>query len=324
MIRRGVRAVLQNTSFSHIHLRKNGLSQHRMLQSRQHSSYAGSSWLTHRDVFVFDRSMDLLSFLQKHGRDSRSIMHPQSPHAIAKYADFIYNNSTYNFNSLGEFSLSICAAEVVPNKHSTDRYDLSANRSESGAEYAEDTSSSANEKSSHSVFVWPEKLLLHGVTANEIPKLGALFLKDEPISIASLRDTLPSGGESVRIVSGPQSGVDDQLGVVVFAVGGAFTAHRAQQTAQQLADEFATYRSSSCSSSGRSGSNANSVTDTGKASGSNSRQKVSLQQLQCWLTSEFTGSHRNAAHVMVLPFEDCFEDLPDASFVAALARSYSN
>lgn len=68
--------------------------------------------LLHRDVFIVDGSIGAASFIDSYNRYGKHhFKHPtDSKHVAARYAHYIYKKSNYNFNSVSEYLLHLCAA----------------------------------------------------------------------------------------------------------------------------------------------------------------------------------------------------------------------
>jgi hypothetical protein len=101
------------------------------------------------------------------------LKHPSSSHAIASYSNFIHHNSTYHFNSLGEYSLNVNPGHIIINN-------------------INNINNSNVNNNTHEMIVWPDRLHIKGLTKNEIPNIMKLIFKDNIISTSSLSSLLPS------------------------------------------------------------------------------------------------------------------------------------
>lgn len=95
---------------------------------------------------------------------------PSYGHILSAYAIYEFENSVYNYNKIGEFSLHLCAGETqYPNNSDT----LST---------------------SHSLLVLPEGIFLHSIRRTDIPTIYKLLSNQEFITeskLSQLRVTCP-------------------------------------------------------------------------------------------------------------------------------------
>ena len=134
--------------------------------------------LQYRDVFIYDSSYKYKDYIN----NMNSLKHPSSSHVIASYAHYIHNNSTYHFNSLGEYSLNVNPAYIISSSSS------SSNSSSSSSS----SSNSSNSSSTHDMILWPDRLHIAGLTKEDIPSIMKLIFKDNSISASSLSSLLPT------------------------------------------------------------------------------------------------------------------------------------
>jgi len=122
--------------------------------------------LQYRDVFIIDSSYNYDNYIS----NINNLKHPSSTHIISSYCNYIHNNSTYHFNSLGEFSLNVNPA-----------YKLSINNNNNN------NSNSNN----HDMILWPDRLYIKGLSKNEIPNIMKVVFKDKSLSSSVLSSLLP-------------------------------------------------------------------------------------------------------------------------------------
>lgn len=152
--------------------------------------------LLSRDVFVIED--DIVHFSGK----SSSLKHPASKHTAATYAKQLFENSKYDFNSLGEFSLNLSAAAVWgPTR---------------GAKAA------SSRTAEHSVILWPDRLILRNLCAKDVAAVLKASLQTSLIDSRGLEKQL-SEGATVETMKGM---------VVVASCTGSqgFSHDRAKQT----------------------------------------------------------------------------------------------
>lgn len=123
----------------------------------------------YRDVFVFDAGWSDAQWkgAMTSGQPA-SLKHPSSKHAVANYSLHLFNNSSYHFNSAGEFSLNISAAHTQ----------------------CAVTPSQAPASSGHSVLLWPDRLLLRNLRTEDIALVLKLALRTELIDARTLEKKL--------------------------------------------------------------------------------------------------------------------------------------
>lgn len=143
---------------------------------------SSKSFLQHRDVFVFDPSFSLKAWDVIHEK-GLSTKHPSSGHVIAKYSSHMHNNSKYNFNNLGEFSMNITSAVQLTSK------DLMIHKgiSTDSIEVAE----ALKNNNAHKILIHPDGLSISGLSHLDIPTLMDLIMKEELIEVDFIRKLLP-------------------------------------------------------------------------------------------------------------------------------------
>ena len=139
-------------------------------------SSAAESTVLNRDVFVYDPSFSMESWVTSHSK-GLSAKHPSSGHVIATYSSYLHNNSKYHFNSLGEFSLILTSVIPLPctllvNEH-----------------FNRDSAALIDKR--HTILIHPDKLCISGLSSNEVPTIVDLILQDKIISVDVLRKKLP-------------------------------------------------------------------------------------------------------------------------------------
>ena len=135
-----------------------------------------------------------------------NLKHPTSRHVVSKYSTFMFNNSQYHFNSVGEFSLNISAGHF----HS------------SGANLVRNKAAVAQAAGTHTAILWPDRIIIRGLSDRDIPEVVKAALSTEPFTrdIAERKIAAPA-----QVVPFPQL-------VVVSACSGSpgFSIYRAKQT----------------------------------------------------------------------------------------------
>lgn len=63
------------------------------------------SYLRSREAIIIDLDTSIDSWNMK--LSAQALKHPSSPHIISKYSSYIHETMVYNFNSVGEFNLSV-------------------------------------------------------------------------------------------------------------------------------------------------------------------------------------------------------------------------
>ena len=153
--------------------------------------------LQYRDVFIYDSSYKYKDYIN----NMNSLKHPSSSHVIASYAHYIHNNSTYHFNSLGEYSLNVNPAYIISSSSSSssnssssssNSSSSSSSSSSSNSSISSSSSSSNNSSSTHDMILWPDRLHIAGLTKEDIPSIMKLIFKDNSISHSSLSSLLPA------------------------------------------------------------------------------------------------------------------------------------
>jgi len=162
--------------------------------------------LLYRDVFVFDDAWDAGAWSTALTTGA-NLKHPSSRHVVAKYANYMFNNSQYHFNSVGEFSLNMSAGHFHRSK-------TSAVTAVGGG--------------THSVLLWPDRVLFRGLSDAHIPAVAKAALNTDALTpAAAIRAALPSSCS----VPFPDM-------VVVSACSGSvgFSLQRAQQSLDWFRD----------------------------------------------------------------------------------------
>lgn len=152
---------------------------------------------SHRSVLVLDRSFDYLSWLQTTNHSKYGdIHHPSSRHMISSYSNYVYQNHSYHFNSMGEQSSFL---NISPGQRLDD-------------DYAADTVVAADQipieaidHESHSLLIWPDRLLISNIQRRDVPSMSSVLVKEAAISadtIESLAASSPSQlSSSIRVES---------------------------------------------------------------------------------------------------------------------------
>lgn len=138
----------------------------------------------HRSAILVDDSMNFISAvnsikqprtslkqnLQSNSLLSSQLMHPNSAHIAAKYSKFIYENADYNFNSVGEFELTLTPATLLTQQAFP---------------------SASNEANHHSVILLPDLIELSDVKVDDIAFVYETFLRfPSVINLDNLRGSI--------------------------------------------------------------------------------------------------------------------------------------
>ncbi|KAJ1410916.1 hypothetical protein B484DRAFT_402790 [Ochromonadaceae sp. CCMP2298] len=175
--------------------------------ARGQSSFSGGQFLSYRDVFLLDHAgFDLVHWLEANAGNTALIKHPSCKHAVAIYAKYIHENSSYNFNDLGEYSLNISAAQLMTDEGSAGGF---------GA------GSPSPECPAPSMLVWPDAVALHNLTPTDMPALCKALLTDTAIDWPAICRGLSS---SVQLTDLPNT-------TLVCSVSGRFPVARVRQAA---------------------------------------------------------------------------------------------
>lgn len=128
-----------------------------------------------RDIFVFDPSYPLSNWdkLGLKGFPYGLLKHPKSGHIVADYAIYYYLNSDYNFNVKNEYSINISPVHSL---------------------YSENSNIESNslQSESHSIYIWPESLVISNVLKSDVADICKLYLTNFKINIKNLKETKKS------------------------------------------------------------------------------------------------------------------------------------
>lgn len=132
---------------------------------------AGKSFLSYRDVIVFDHKFKLEEWLSR--TQHLSLKHPSHNHILSRYATCEYHRP-YNYNNIGEFSLNMAAGER--------KLTMSSHR-----EICVDSVY-------HDVLIWPEGLLIKNLQNCDVSILYQYVFNEvsleNPTQLQSLKDSL--------------------------------------------------------------------------------------------------------------------------------------
>jgi hypothetical protein len=182
--------------------------------SRGQSTLSGQ-FLSYRDVFLLDKRFDLPHWLEANAANTAMIKHPSCTHAVAQYAKYIHENSPYNFNSLGEYSLNISAAQLLT--------DDVGSAGDAGMHTGSVSPvSPVSPESPPSMLVWPDGVALHNLTPADMPALCKALLTDTAIDWPALCRGLSS---SVQLAELPAT-------TVVCSVSGRFPVSKVREVVQ--------------------------------------------------------------------------------------------
>lgn len=128
------------------------------------------SALSYRYVLVFS-SHDLLRPAHIAFPSFNIVKQEFATHTARFYTDFIYQNSNYNFNNQGEYSLNVAAALCI--------------------------NSSIAANSFHNLAIWPDRLIVNNLSQCHIPVVCKSLMKDSLIDQSKL--TLELGTPSISL-----------------------------------------------------------------------------------------------------------------------------
>lgn len=186
--------------------------QNRLLLQVRHSWGQNMSY---RDVFVEDNSFDYLTWIKDNSLHSAQIKHPSSTHVVSKYAAYVHNHGSYNFNNVDDYVLNIAAYHQLPavnsesNKHQT----------------------TSNNTARHALLVWPDSLVLSNLVADDIAVIGKNLLKD-----AQLEKTKLAAQLNPSAVVLPITDV-----TIILSVSSVFTYTQALRTKEWFESTFQTH-----------------------------------------------------------------------------------
>ena len=160
---------------------------------------AGALPLLYRDVLLFDDAWTDKTWCSALEAPKANLRLPTSNHVIARYSQYMFNNSQYHFNSVGEFSLNIAASHI----------------------YSGGTSNqTGTQTGTHTVVIWPDQIVLRGLTDRHIPAVVKAALDPTPLTKSAAEHAL-----------GSTSSAFPSMMVVCACVGSpGFSLDRAKQT----------------------------------------------------------------------------------------------
>lgn len=157
-------------------------------QILRHFSGSHENNVSSRLVILLDESFDLVAATDRHRNLQLStsllsiLKHPKSSHIASKYSLYHYEHVDYNFNSVGEFELTLAAASgayEVPNQQDN----LHSHR--------------VSQESFHSIIIIPEKVILHNLVERDIPFLFKnIFMSPSTLSVNGINELLKMSGTS--------------------------------------------------------------------------------------------------------------------------------
>ena len=153
---------------------------------------------SHRSVLVLDRSFDYLSWVRttnhfKYG----DIHHPSSRHVISSYSNYIYQHNSYHFNSMGEQSSFL---NIAPGQRLDDDDAYAANTMVATTQIPIET---VVDPKSHSLLMWPDRLLISNIQQRDVPSMSTLLLKQATISAQTIESLAAASqlSDSIRVES---------------------------------------------------------------------------------------------------------------------------
>ena len=159
----------------------------------------GALPLLYRDVLVFDDAWTDKTWCSALEAPKANLRLPTSSHVIARYSQYMFNNSQYHFNSAGEFSLNIAASHIYSG----------------GA-----SNQIGTQTGTHTVVFWPDQIVLRGLTDRHIPAVVKAALDPTPLNKSAAENAL-----------GSTSSAFPSMMVICACVGSpGFSLERAKQT----------------------------------------------------------------------------------------------
>jgi hypothetical protein len=255
------------------------------LVSKRTQSSAGASYIPYRDVFVTDSIFNDSEWLKSGPLESAQLLHPTSKHIVASYLGYVHSSSNYHFNNVGEYTVNITAAqyeqEVEGIETENEQYGLNPiNGMASENAVTFDQRNKSKEKK-HRMVVWPDGVVLENLTTENIPAITKLLLTDK------IPDWKTVVAQELKGVSMREKKKDGDI-TIVLSLSSTFRYAQATKIRTWFENSFKVYN--------------------------NAKKKVH------YYYSNELRSHRNGTRVMILPFEDCFEDVFSAKKVDAIVE----
>lgn len=172
------------------------------------------SWgqnMSYRDVFVEDGTFDYLTWIRDNSLHSAQIKHPSSTHVVSKYASYVHNHGSYNFNNVDDYVLNIAAYHELPASSDTIKHQ---------------TTSSSTAR--HALLVWPDSLVLSNLVADDIAIIGKNLLKDAQLDQTKLTSQLNPAAKVLPITDV----------TIILSVSSVFTYTQALRTKEWFESTF--------------------------------------------------------------------------------------
>lgn len=150
---------------------------------------------SHRSVLVLDRSFDYLSWVRTTNHSKYAdIHHPSSRHMISSYSNYVYQHHSYQFNSMGQQSSFL---NISPGHRLDDAY--AADTTEATDHIPIETI----DYESHSLLVWPDRLMVSNIQQCGVPNMSSLLLKEAVISAETIESLTATSqlSSSIRVKS---------------------------------------------------------------------------------------------------------------------------
>jgi hypothetical protein len=157
-----------------------------LLRRKFSSSFGRGDIVNNRSILLFDPRVPLQASLreQKNENLSQQLKHPESSHVLSAYSKYTFQNAVYDYNKIGEFQLTMGAAE----------YHLPLSLKGDSA-----PSKIISQNLSHDMLILPDCILLKNLKNEDIPRLFPLLNSANKISSSSFVQTNLSSG--VKIIS---------------------------------------------------------------------------------------------------------------------------
>jgi hypothetical protein len=136
------------------------------------SSFGRGDIVNNRSILLFDPRVPLQASLreQKNENFSQQLKHPESSHVLSAYSKYSFQNAVYDYNKIGEFQLTMGAAE----------YHLPLPLKDNAA-----PSKIISQNLSHDMLILPDCILLKNLKNEDIPRLFPLLNSSNRISTTS-------------------------------------------------------------------------------------------------------------------------------------------
>jgi hypothetical protein len=173
--------------------------------------YNNTANFSYRDVIVIDHGFRLKDWLGSPNQ-SYPTRHPKHGHVLSRYADCDYHRP-FNYNNIGEFSLSIAAGEPIVNSN------INGDENNEAVDGGD---------AHHDLLVCPDNLVLSGLTVDDVKVLYPYLLSEKPLEATVLAEKLNN-----KVIIRPFSA---NKVFVVVNVSSPYPLFRARQVLQWFQD----------------------------------------------------------------------------------------